>query len=218
MQIQKIRPVVEWAQNKQSIFLSMKKALRKDAPGCMDCNKDETIQIENQKIFASSYGVITHQPVQWILDLELEQEIIPEQSTWLEQGQGTFFFNLTKAQNGTLWENLEKNTTKQHGIWWDMQQKFKKDFDEWNKRRDGTYVPEQENNEENKHFQNSDGENTLINQETINFQKDGELSQNNNFKENHSQIKNSDNDIQKQNQKELDLDSKQQQQNRQEDL
>lgn len=42
------------------MFIYMKKALRKSAPGCIDCTKNEVIDIQENRLNATSYGVISH--------------------------------------------------------------------------------------------------------------------------------------------------------------
>ncbi|EAS04572.2 CS domain protein (macronuclear) [Tetrahymena thermophila SB210] len=93
--VQQIEPVLKWAQSEDNIFLHIKLSMRADSPACVHC-KVEKIEITNSTLLMSAYGIQSHQPLRFYLNLTLYDEINPELSSWNEDSVGTLFFNLTK--------------------------------------------------------------------------------------------------------------------------
>ncbi len=104
--------------------------MRIDSPACLNC-KNEEIIINESFIKINSFGVYSNQPIRWLVDMQLEKSISPNDSYWQQDSVGTLFLNLSKAVRGDLWLNLEKNETKKISIWWDMRDKYKADMDSW---------------------------------------------------------------------------------------
>lgn len=80
---------------------------------------DEVVNLTNQTLFLSAFGVQAHQPIAFTLNLTLFDEIVAENSTWKLEAVGTMFFNLTKA-NDTLWRRLIVQKEKKIPVWWHM--------------------------------------------------------------------------------------------------
>ncbi|KAL4503021.1 hypothetical protein ABPG72_014250 [Tetrahymena utriculariae] len=93
--VQQIEPVLKWAQSEDNIFLHIKLSMRADSPACVHC-KVEKIEITNSTLLMSAYGIQSHQPLRFYLNLTLYDEINPELSSWNEDSVGTLFFNLNK--------------------------------------------------------------------------------------------------------------------------
>lgn len=72
--------------------------MRLDSPACLNC-KTEKVEITNSTIFASVFGIQSHQPLRFLLNLTLFDKIDPYSSSWREDSVGTLFFNLTKSAN-----------------------------------------------------------------------------------------------------------------------
>ena len=116
-QVQQIAPVIVWAQNKNYTFVQIKLAMRWDAPACLHC-EHEKIEITENKLYFSSFGILSTQPIRWVLDLELEKSINVQESYYEQNAVGTLVFNLSKTVKNELWRNLGVNTTKKSvGIW-----------------------------------------------------------------------------------------------------
>jgi hypothetical protein len=102
-----ISPAIKWAQSKNEIYLLVKLSLRGDSPSCTNC-KLEKLEIKDNQIYLDSFGIFTHLPVKFQLNLTLFLEIVPENSTWKEESAGSFAFNLTKKVENSLWNRLGK--------------------------------------------------------------------------------------------------------------
>ena len=68
--------------------------MRRDSPACGNCNK-ETGNLTEDKIY-SSFGIISGQPVRYLLELNLNTKINVQTSYFEEESLGTIFFNLEK--------------------------------------------------------------------------------------------------------------------------
>ena len=69
--------------------------MRRDSPACGNCNK-ETGNLTEDKIIYSSFGIISGQPVRYLLELNLNTKINVKTSYFEEESLGTIFFNLEK--------------------------------------------------------------------------------------------------------------------------
>lgn len=70
--------------------------MRADSPACVHC-KVEKIEITNSTLLMSAYGIQSHQPLRFLVNLTLFDEINPELSNWNADSVGTLFFNLIKV-------------------------------------------------------------------------------------------------------------------------
>jgi hypothetical protein len=102
--------------------------MRMDSPACLNC-RNEVVNISENNLFLSTFGILSHQPLKWQLELELEKPILTNESFWYFEAVGTMFFNLSKVEKGVLWYNLEKVPKKKYYIWWDMRAKHNEDMD-----------------------------------------------------------------------------------------
>jgi hypothetical protein len=78
--------------------------MRSDSPACLRC-QIEKVEMTNSTLLMSSFGIQSHQPLRFLLNLTLFSDIDPSTSTWKEDSVGTLFFNLTKS---TIDANLNK--------------------------------------------------------------------------------------------------------------
>lgn len=70
-------------------------ALRLDSPACLTCREEE-VRIEENALFMSAFGIVSHSPVRFKLDLALAHPISVKNSTWNYESVGTYFFSLAK--------------------------------------------------------------------------------------------------------------------------
>lgn len=113
-----IEPVFQWAQSYKYIYIQVKFAHRLDSPGCLGVS-NEVVNITNNTLFLSAFGIQAHQPIAFTLNLTLFDDVVPENCTWKMEAVGTMFFNLTKA-NDTLWRRLIVQKEKKIPVWWHM--------------------------------------------------------------------------------------------------
>ena len=69
--------------------------MRMDSPACINC-KLEGANITESRVALSSFGIISHQPIRWYFDLEMENNLNTTESYYYISSVGTLFFNLTK--------------------------------------------------------------------------------------------------------------------------
>lgn len=87
--------------------------------GCLSV-KDEVVNLTNNTLYLSAFGIQAHQPITFTLNLTLFSDIVPENSTWKLEAVGTMFFNLTKNNGTILWRRLIEKKDKKIPVWWHM--------------------------------------------------------------------------------------------------
>lgn len=131
-QIQVIEPVIQWAQSRNHVFLNVKFAHRMDSPGCLGV-KEEAVNITNNTLFLSAFGIQAHQPIRFQLNLTFAHNIAHDASYYNFEAVGTLFFNLSKtdATSGILWRKLLENDAQKIPIWWEMKGTYSKDMEDF---------------------------------------------------------------------------------------
>ena len=87
---------MKWAQNENNIFIHLKLSMRPDSPSCLHCKIEKTV-LTNSTVYVSAFGIFSHQPLRFVLNLTLFGEINYELSSLKEDSVGTLFLNLTKV-------------------------------------------------------------------------------------------------------------------------
>jgi hypothetical protein len=57
----------------------------------------------------SSFGIYSHIPAHFLLDLEFEKAVNVSESSYEVQSLGHVFFSLAKAEKDDLWLRVDKN-------------------------------------------------------------------------------------------------------------
>lgn len=130
---QTVAPAFQWIQSRTNLLLQIKFAHRHDAPGCLEV-KNEKIEFSENKIHFSAFGIQAQLPIQFVLDLPLYKEIVPEQSSWNLESVGRLFINATKVVP-EIWVSLLKDNEKlpQMRFWWEMKDSFKSEMKEYDR-------------------------------------------------------------------------------------
>ena len=118
-------PAFEWAQNMDSIALSIKFAHRLDSPSCIDIyNQNVTITESNLTVswMWKRYDGIH----KYILNHELFENINTTTSFHEFQSGGRLYVNLTKIDKPKRWRRLLKSEERPQNmrIWWELQESF----------------------------------------------------------------------------------------------
>lgn len=66
-------PVFMWGQSEDSIIIHVKFSHRFDTPGCLDIS-EETFEVKGKKLYYRANCMQTHQPIKFIIDLNLYGE------------------------------------------------------------------------------------------------------------------------------------------------
>lgn len=72
-------PAIQWAQGYDFVYMFVKLALRLDSPACLSC-KNEYLEIKENYVNMSFFGIFQHIPVRFNLFLEFENPIVVEES------------------------------------------------------------------------------------------------------------------------------------------
>ncbi|EGR27399.1 hypothetical protein IMG5_196690 [Ichthyophthirius multifiliis] len=169
-QVQQIEPIMKWAQNENFIFIHLKLSMRPDSPSCVHC-KVEKSEFTNSTLYMSSFGIFSHQPLRFILNLDLYGEINPQLSSIQEDSVGTLVITrIFKQKQKKIWLRLEKIERKKDiPIWWSMRDQHKIDMDVWDKMI--------ENDREEKKKKKKKNEKEKLDSEHLDNQGDGEAQQ-----------------------------------------
>lgn len=109
--------------------------------------KNEVVNLTKNTLFLSAFGIQTHQPITFTLNMTLFGEIVPENSTWNLEAVGTMFFNLTKTNGTLLWRRLIESKNKKIPVWWHMNseqsvemREFARILDDEDEEREKVYI------------------------------------------------------------------------------
>ena len=97
-----VSPAFQWAQDLNSVALSVKLANRLDSPSCIDFF-DETVEISHQAISVKANCDKKEVKINFVLDIDLFEEIDPDESRFEYQSTGRIYLNLTKAEQPKRW-------------------------------------------------------------------------------------------------------------------
>lgn len=124
-----IEPVAEWAQSKDSVFISVKFAHKIDAPACIDLI-DEKVSLLRDKISVSAE--CKGQNKAFKFEIDLYSSIKTEESSWARTSVGRGTFTLKKLTGNQRWPRLVKSETKPKNIspWWAMKEKYAEEMEE----------------------------------------------------------------------------------------
>ena len=121
-------PVFLWAQSRDHILIMVKFAHRIDSPSCVNI-KTETVKFENESMSMEAMCITGHRPLKYELNLTFSKEINVEKSHWNKE-TGSFHFNISKNETGTLWRHLLKDNTKVP-IWFAMKKWVARDMEDY---------------------------------------------------------------------------------------
>ncbi len=128
-----IEPVAEWAQSKDSVFISVKFAHKIDAPACIDL-VDEKVSILRDKIIVSAE--CKGQNKAFKFEIDLYSSIKADESSWARTSVGRGTFTLKKLTGNQRWPRLVKSETKPKNIspWWAMKEKYAEEMEEFERK------------------------------------------------------------------------------------
>lgn len=134
-QIQTVTPVFQWAQNRYNVVLQIKFAHRFDSPGCLEM-KDTVVEFTSNSLYLSSDCTQSNNPLHFILNITLSEDIDVSKSLWKMESVGRLFVNMTKVTS-VIWDNLLAANEKVQGskIWWEMKdsEQYEKDMETFSK-------------------------------------------------------------------------------------
>lgn len=70
-------PVFMWGQSEDSILIHAKFSHRFDTPGCLDIS-EEIFEVKNKKLYYQANCMQTHQPINFIIDVNLYDDALEE--------------------------------------------------------------------------------------------------------------------------------------------
>ena len=119
-------PAFEWAQSRDSIFISVKFAHKLDTPACIDVAEDKA-EMERSSVVVSA--VCKGKNKRFTLDLQLLKEIDPSNSTWAMASVGRGMLTLKKAEE-KKWPRLLKTRDRVKNMhkWFSLQEKYEQDL------------------------------------------------------------------------------------------
>ena len=98
--------------------------------------KNTVVQFDNNSLYLSAYCTQANNPLHFILNITLHENIDPSRSIWKIESVGRLFVNMTKTVS-VIWENLLEGNKKlaESRIWWEMkdQDLYSKDMDTFSK-------------------------------------------------------------------------------------
>mmetsp|Transcript_70063 Transcript_70063/g.81693 ORF Transcript_70063/g.81693 Transcript_70063/m.81693 type:complete len:292 (-) Transcript_70063:185-1060(-) len=134
--VQQAIPVFQWGQSNSTVLIQIKFAHRWDAPGCINI-KDEVVKIESNSLYFSAFCVQANNPMKFVLNITLYDEIVPESSLWKLESVGRMHVELTKKYE-KIWIRLPESTEtiSQLQVWWDLRDKYADSMDEYSRMLD----------------------------------------------------------------------------------
>lgn len=120
-----VSPAFQWAQDLNSVAISVKWANRPDSPACTHAY-GENVQIEEDKIIVEAMCDKLDSSTKYLLELELFTKIDPVKSKYEVQSAGRIYLNLTKSENPSRWRWLTKSEERipNMQLWWEIHEKF----------------------------------------------------------------------------------------------
>eukprot|EP00164_Ancoracysta_twista_P001689 GFYU01002213.1.p1 GENE.GFYU01002213.1~~GFYU01002213.1.p1 ORF type:complete len:361 (+),score=142.44 GFYU01002213.1:72-1154(+) len=123
----KINPVFKWAQSNDTVFLEVKFGRRLSGPPAVLSVMDEKVTFGPEVFSFLAKGDAATE--QWFeLNVQLWENIIPEESTYVASSVGRMQFNLKKAAK-EVWERLYLDDKPENmHFWWEMHNKYEEDL------------------------------------------------------------------------------------------
>ncbi len=124
-----VSPAFQWAQSLKNIFIEVKFAHRIDSPGCLeieDLNKSFT----NNSLYLSGKCILTEIPIKFVLNLNLYNEIIPENCSIKFESVGRYLITIKKRKI-IFWERLlfeKEKIFNNMKIWYEMNKKYENEL------------------------------------------------------------------------------------------
>eukprot|EP00747_Dinoflagellata_sp_TGD_P181319 gnl/TRDRNA2_/TRDRNA2_35115_c0_seq1.p1 gnl/TRDRNA2_/TRDRNA2_35115_c0~~gnl/TRDRNA2_/TRDRNA2_35115_c0_seq1.p1 ORF type:complete len:584 (-),score=130.33 gnl/TRDRNA2_/TRDRNA2_35115_c0_seq1:279-2003(-) len=124
-------PSMQWAQNSTHAFLSVKFAIRWDAPGAIKV-RNESIQFDKNGFDFSAMGEHSHITKKYLLkNVTLFRDVWQASCTFVQASVGKATITLPKVKQGR-WPRLlrdpEDQLNRKLGTWTDLQQKYKEEL------------------------------------------------------------------------------------------
>lgn len=139
-----VSPAFKWAQSTQDILLSVKFSHKLDAPA--------TLNVEPQTVNITSSKLVLHASdgrKKFVLEMDLLKDIVPAESTWSMASVGTMTLTLRKADSPSRWQRLtlsKKKMPNSH-FWFEMNEKHKKELENFEDEDDEEGREEKKNKE-----------------------------------------------------------------------
>lgn len=125
-------PAFQWAQNIENVFIEIKYAHRFDSPGCLEVKK-ENLTFNFTEISFSAYCIQGDTPINFLLNLQLFDEIINEESSSVSASVGRLQLTLKKKE-ARFWNSLLKpgsETPSNMRMWLEMREKYISDIQKY---------------------------------------------------------------------------------------
>lgn len=152
-----IAPAFQWAQTKETVYLSVKLAHKLDTPATLGC----VVTTSNFDTTGVKFRAdCEKQRKSFFLTIETLGELNPENCSWEYNSVGRVTFTMHK-QETKLWPRLLKSKSKPGNmhVWWDMKQKLEKEQEDERKRKEKERKEaEEEEKKKKKKNNNKEGE------------------------------------------------------------
>ncbi|CDR97044.1 hypothetical protein, conserved [Babesia bigemina] len=118
-----VKVAFQWAESPHEVFLAVKFSNRWSSPGALVVS-DESLEVKGNKLKYVSMGTQSDKKKKYILELELYDEVIKDETRVSPVSMGRFTITLKKARP-SVWNTLTKGNEKipNQQIWWDMKDK-----------------------------------------------------------------------------------------------
>ena len=123
-------PAVQWAQSAAAVHVLVRFTVKKHGPVAVANVDDAKVELEARRVrfTAKARG----KPLIFELELPLEQNIVPDESSYSFEGRGQLTMTLRKEEQGKDWAQLappDDGATRRGALspWYEMQEKFERE-------------------------------------------------------------------------------------------
>ena len=109
-------PVFMWGQSQDSIVVHVKFSHRFDTPGCLDISEEE-FEVKNRKLYYRANCMQTHQPINFVIDINLFDDALDEGKVIRKGSVGTRVLEFKKKER-KIWKNIHDDTEKFTRMQW----------------------------------------------------------------------------------------------------
>ena len=129
---QVVKPSFRWAQSLTHVFLDVKYSHRIDSAGCSELYEKHYDLTASRLTFHGKCLHSNHK-LEFRLDLDFFDVVLPETSTVNENLAGRIEFQLQKALQPAVWDQLYAGSEKppNMSLWWDMQNFYADEIEEF---------------------------------------------------------------------------------------
>ena len=128
--VSSVVPAVQWAQSAAAIHVLVRFTVKKHGPVAVANVDDAKVELEARRVRFTAKG--RGKPLVFELELPLEQNIVPDESSYSFEGRGQLTMTLRKEEQGKGWAQLappDDGVTRRGALspWYEMQEKFDRD-------------------------------------------------------------------------------------------